>query len=101
VVTTENLANRARPFRHAIEFKVTNRGEERVRLEVIMPKRLGSRHKTLYKFRREPDRRPGELFLWELDLKPGQTKTIAFRFDSEHARFQGYQTYEKARYEMH
>ncbi|MBW1872570.1 MAG: hypothetical protein JRJ19_10920 [Deltaproteobacteria bacterium] len=101
VDTSERLANRARPFTHATKFKVTNHGNQRIRLEVVMPKKFGSRHKTIYRFKRKPDRRPGEMFIWELDLKKDQTNVIAFSFDSEHARFPGYQTYEKARYEMH
>ena len=101
VDTTENLANRARPFRHQLKFKVTNRGTERIQLEVIMNKKLGHSHKTLYKFKQEPDRRPGALFIWDLNLTQGKTGVIAFRIDSEYARFSGYETYEKARYEMH
>jgi hypothetical protein len=101
VDTSEHLANRARPFTHSTKFKVTNHGNERVRLEVAMPKKFGSEHKTIYRFKQKPDRRPGELFIWELDLKKDQTDVIAFSFDSEYARFPGYQTYEKARYEMH
>ena len=101
VETSERLANRARPFTHATKFKVTNRGDRRIRLEVVMPKKFGSRHKTIYRFKRKPDRKPGEMFIWELDLKKDQTNVIAFSFDSEYARFPGYETYEKARYEMH
>jgi hypothetical protein len=101
VETSERLANRARPFTHATKFKVTNHGNQRIRLEVVMPKKFGSRHKTIYRFKRKPDRKPGEMFIWELDLKKDQTNVIAFSFDSEYARFPGYETYEKARYEMH
>ncbi|HUU03766.1 MAG TPA: hypothetical protein VM425_20190 [Myxococcota bacterium] len=100
VDTTENRANRTRPFRHDVKFKVVNRGPERVRLETVMPKMFGSKHKTLYRFKQEPDRRPGELFIWDLDLKKGQTEVISFSFDSEYPRFSAYQTFEKARYEM-
>jgi len=101
VETSERLANRARPFTHKTKFKVTNRGDRRIRLEVVMPKKFGSRHKTIYRFKRKPDRKPGETFIWDLDLKKDQTNVIAFSFDSEYARFPGYETYEKARYEMH
>jgi hypothetical protein len=101
VETSEHLANRARPFTHDTKFKVTNHGNRRVRLEVVMPKKFGSQHKTIYRFKRKPDRKPGEMFIWELDLKKDQTNVIAFSFDSEYARFSGYETYEKARYEMH
>jgi hypothetical protein len=101
VDTSERLANRARPFTHVTKFKVTNHGNQRIRLEVVMPKKFGSQHKTIYRFKRKPDRRPGEMFIWELDLKKDQTNVIAFSFDSEYARFPGYKTYEKARYEMH
>ena len=101
VETTEHLANRARPFTHDTKFKVTNHGDRRIRLEVVMPKKFGAQHKTIYRFKRKPDRKPGETFIWELDLKKDQTNVIAFSFDSEYARFAGYETYEKARYEMH
>jgi hypothetical protein len=100
VETTENLANKARPFRHAIEFTVTNRGQAPVLLEAVMPKKIGSRHKTLYHFRRKPDRRPGAVFIWDLRLAKDQTRKVAFHFDSEHPRFAEYQVYEKAAYEL-
>jgi hypothetical protein len=100
VETTENLANKARPFRHAISFKVANRGSERIRLDVVMTKKLGSQHKTLYRFKREPDRRPGTFYIWELDLTPGKGSQIDFSLDSEYPRFSGYEGYEKASYEM-
>ncbi len=100
VETSENLANRARPFTHDTKFRVNNRGHRTVRLEVAMPKKFGSQHKTIYRFGRQPDRRPGELFIWELELKKGQAEVIALSFDSEFPQFPGYEAYEKARYEM-
>ncbi|MBN2496227.1 MAG: hypothetical protein JXR96_16660 [Deltaproteobacteria bacterium] len=96
--TRENLADKARPFRHVVAFTVRNRELSRARVEVIMPKKVGHRHKTLYSFKRKPDRRPGAYYIWELDLAKGEKKTISFHFDSEHSRFSGYESYEKASY---
>ncbi|MBW1873128.1 MAG: DUF4139 domain-containing protein, partial [Deltaproteobacteria bacterium] len=95
VVTKENLARKAkaRPFNHAIKFTVTNNSDEDVAVEVIMQKRMGSRHKTIYKFKKEPNRRPGQLMIWELAMKKGQREVIAFSFDSEYQSFSGYQSY--------
>jgi uncharacterized protein DUF4139 len=102
VVTKENLSRRtkvkARPFNHAIEFKVINNSNEDVAIEVIMQKRMGSHHKTIYNFKKKPSRRPGQLMIWELAMKKGQQEVIAFNFDSEYQSFSGYQSYEKARY---
>jgi hypothetical protein len=100
VVTKENLARKAkaRPFNHAIEFKINNNSNEDVSVEVIMQKRIGSQHKTIYNFKKNPSRRPGQLIIWELSMKNGQKEVIAFDFDSEYQSFSGYQSYEKARY---
>lgn len=79
---------------------MTNRGAERVNLVVVFPKKIGSRHKTLYSFKREPDRRPGALYVWDLDLAPGKGEHISFHLDTEYPRFGDYNAYEAARHAL-
>lgn len=100
VVTSENLGMKGPRFNHAIKFKAANTTREPVVVEVLFTKKLGSRHRTEYHFRKEPDKRPGTLFIWVLNLAPGGAETIEFDFDSDQARYSEYELYERARYSL-
>ena len=98
IVTTENLDKKARRFTHTIKLRVANATGRGVVVEALFGKKLGRHHRTEYRFKREPDRRPGDLLLWELKLGKDEAQTIEFAFDSDQAKYHEYEHYESADY---
>ena len=97
VVTDDNLESKSRPFRHTVNFSLRNDTAEEIMVEVLFDKMPSDRrNRTIYNFTREPDRRPGEIFIWELSVAGGAEGVIPFSFDSDRPRYSEYSHYEDA-----
>jgi hypothetical protein len=59
LVTAEFPNRENLPFTHSFEYQVENQSSRAVDLEILIPVAIGNRHRTEYRFTKEPDERPG------------------------------------------
>lgn len=44
---------------------------------------MGTDHKSVYHFKKQPDATPENTLIWMLTLKPGSTETLEYDYDAD------------------
>lgn len=99
IVTEDQSGVNTPRFRHYVDFSLKNETGREALVELVFGKKESARRKaTEYFFTREPDRRPGEIFIWDMRLHGSGEEALAFSFESARARYEEYRIYESALY---
>jgi hypothetical protein len=83
VKITEATDKRPLPFNHKISYQITNKSNQEKKLRLVSLRVMGTDHKSVYHFKKQPDATPENTLIWMLTLKPGSTETLEYDYDAD------------------
>ncbi|HMV79165.1 MAG TPA: hypothetical protein PKA14_14625 [Leptospiraceae bacterium] len=83
VKITESADKKTLPFNHKISYKITNKSNQEKKLRLVSSRVMGTDHRSVYHFKRQPDATPENTLIWILSLKPGVTETLEYDYDAD------------------